>query len=202
MTNALRMGLVVALAALVGSGVGASDARAGLTACSDSRERPFAQWGDYAYYRLAPNGSFDDGSDGWSLSGGATVVRDGNPLVSGDSSLLLPSGGSATAPAACVKLADLASRFFVKGNGSSSGSLRVDVTYRSVLGLFTITSNLGTISAGNHWQPSPKYGHVLENLLGTLALNSNISASLRFKFTARGGDFQVDDLFVDPLLQV
>lgn len=200
--NALRIGLVVALAAFVGGGMGASDARAGLTTCSDSREQPFAPWGDYSYYRLAPNGSFEDGPSGWSLSGGSRVVRDGNPLLSGESSLLIPSGGSATAPAACVKLADLASRFFVKGNGSSRSSLRVDVTYRSVLGLFTITSNLGTISADDEWQPSPKYGHVLANLLGTLALNSNLSASLRFTFTARSGEFQIDDVFVDPLLQV
>ena len=201
--RALRIGVVVVLAAFVGGGVSFENASAGLVSCNDSRERPFAPWGDYAYYKLAPNGSFEQGSTGWSLSGGARVVREGNPLHSGSSSLLLPSGSSATAPAACVRLADLGSRFFVRNTGSSTGSLRVDVTYRSLLGL-TITSNLGTLTTGGEWQPSPKYGHVLSNLLGTLSLNSNLSASLRFKFTPRGwgAEYQIDDLFVDPLLQI
>jgi hypothetical protein len=138
------------------------------------------------------------------LSGGARVVGDGNSLMSRSSSLLLPSGSSATAPAACVKLADLGSRFFLRNTGSPSGSLRVDVTYRSLLGFFTVTSRLGTITTDGEWQPSPKYGHLVSNLLGTLALNSNLSASLRFKFTpsGRGAEYQIDDLFVDPLLQV
>jgi hypothetical protein len=200
----VRIVLVAALAAFVGGSVSSKDASAALISCNPSLERPFAPWGDDAYYKLAPNGSFDEGSDGWALSGGARVVGDGNSLVSGSSSLLLPSGSSATAPAACVKLADLASRFFVRNAGSPTGSLRVDVTYRSVLGLFTVTANLGTFTAGNEWQPSPKYGHVLANLLGTLALNRNLAASLRFKFTPRGfgAEYQIDDLFVDPLLQV
>jgi hypothetical protein len=203
MRRALRIGVVAAMAAFVGGGVSFENAAAGVVSCNDSRARPFAPWGDNAFYKLAPNGSFDEGSNGWALSGGARVVRDGNPLVSGSSSLLLPAGSSATAPAACVKLADLASRFFVRNTGSASGSLRVDVSYRSLLG-FTMTTNLGTLTAGGEWQPSPKYGHLVSNLLGTLALNSNLAASLRFKFTPRGwgAEYQIDDLFVDPLLQV
>jgi hypothetical protein len=203
MKRALRIGLVVGLAAFVGGGVSFKDASAGLVSCNDSKVRPFAPWGDNAYYKLAPNGSFAEGSKGWSLSGGAKVVGEGNPFVSGSSSLLLPSGSSATAPAACAKLADPASRFFVRNTGSPTGSLRVDITYKSLLGL-TMTANLGTFTAGSKWQPSPKYGHVLSNLLGTLALNSNLSASLRFKFTPRdsGAEYQLDDLFVDPLLQI
>jgi hypothetical protein len=43
---------------------------------------------------------------------------------------------------------------------------------------------------------------VLANILGTLALNSNLSASLRFRFTAQRGSFQIDDLYVDPLIQI
>ena len=203
MRRALRIGLVAAMAAFVGGGVSFENAAAGVVSCNDSRARPFSPWGDNAYYKLAPNGSFDEGSAGWSLSGGARVVRDGNSLVSGSSSLLLPAGSSATAPAACVKLADLASRFFVRNTGSPSGSLRVDVAYRSLLGL-TMTTNLGTLTAGGEWQPSPKYGHTLANLLGTLSLNSSLSASLRFKFTPRGSgaEYQNDALFGDPRLQV
>jgi hypothetical protein len=204
MKRGLRIGLVLALAAFVGGGVSFKDARAGLVTCNDSQLRPFAPWGDYSYYKLAPNGSFDEGSNGWALSRGARVVSEGNPLISGSSSLLLPEGSSATAPAACAKLADPASRFFFRNTGSRDGALRVDVTYRTLLGLFTVTSRLGTFTADGEWQPSPKYGHLVSNVLGLLALNPKIAASLRFKFTPVGRDaeYQIDDLFVDPLLQI
>lgn len=79
------------------------------------------------------------------------------------------------------------------------------MTYKSLLGLLTMTSTLGYVQANGSWQPSPKYTHALQNILGSLALNKNLlSASLRFKFTpvGRGASFEVDDLFVDPLLTV
>jgi hypothetical protein len=204
MKRGLRIVLVGALAAFVGGGVSFENASAGLVSCNDSQLRPFAPWGDYSYYKLAPNGSFGEGANGWSLSRGARVVADGNPLISGSSSLLLPAGSSATAPAACTKLADPASRFFFRNTGSPNGALQVDVTYRTLLGLFTVTSRLGTFTADGEWQPSPKYGHLVSNVLGLLALNPSIAASLRFKFTpvGRGAEYQIDDLFVDPLLQI
>ena len=42
------------------------------------------------------------------------------------------------------------------------------------------------------------------NILGTLGLNSNLSAQLRFRFTptGRGASFEIDDLYVDPLLTI
>ena len=60
------------------------------------------------------------------------------------------------------------------------------------------------MEANGSWQPSPKYGHVLMNILGTLGLNSNLSAQLRFRFTptGRGASFEIDDLYVDPLLTI
>jgi hypothetical protein len=202
MKGVLRLvlvGVVAALAVLAGS---AKPANAGVLTCNDKAEKPFAAWGDGANYALAPNGSFESGSSGWSLSGGARVVAENNSLRSGSYSLSLPSGASATSPMACVKVADPASRFFLRAP-AGSGKLRVDVQYKSLLGLFTVTSNLGYATAGREWQPGPKYNHVLANILGALALNNNLlSAQLRFKFTAVGGSFDVDDLFVDPLVQI
>ena len=69
---------------------------------------------------------------------GRPVIPQSNTLRRGAYSLSLPSGSSATSPAACVKLADPASRFFLRSTGASDGKLRVDVTYKSLLGLFTI----------------------------------------------------------------
>jgi hypothetical protein len=190
---------VVAVAAVAGS---AQPAKAGLLTCGTSAEKPFAAWGDSANYTLAPNGSLEYGSYGWSLSGGARVIPSNNALRPGKYSLSLPSGALALSPAACVKLADPASRFFLRAP-AGTGKLRVDIQYKTLLGLFTTTSNLGYATAGQNWQPGPKYSHVLANILGALALNNNLlSASIRFKFTAVSGSFEVDDLFVDPLVQV
>jgi hypothetical protein len=191
--------VVVALAVAAGS---AQSANAGVLSCNDSAEKPFAAWGDDANYTLAPNGSLENGSYGWSLSRGARVIAGNNSLRPGSYSLSLPTGASALSPAACVKLADPASRFFLRAP-SGTGKLRVDVQYKTLLGLFTTTSNLGYATAGKDWQPGPKYNHELANILGALALNKNLlSASIRFKFTAVSGSFEVDDLFVDPLIQV
>jgi hypothetical protein len=192
----LALGVMIATAA----SVGASTASAGLTTCAQSAEYPFAPWGDLSPYTLAPNGDLSKGSTGWSLAG-ARIVGENNSLRAGVNSVLIPAGASATSPAACVKLADPASRFFLR-RVSGTGKLRVDITYKSLLGLVTLTGNLGYVTADGNWQPSPKYGHVLHNVLGTLGLNSGLSASIRFKFTAIGGNYLVDDLYVDPLIQI
>jgi hypothetical protein len=159
----------------------------------DSLSRPSAR-------DRSARGDLSQGSQGWSLAG-ARVVAENNSLRSGVNSVLIPSGANATSPAACVKLADPASRFFLR-RVSGTGKLRVNITYKSLLGLVNLTGNLGYVTADGAWQPSPKYSHVLHNVLGTLGLNSGLSASIRFKFTAVGGTFQVDDLFVDPLIQI
>jgi hypothetical protein len=201
MKGIMRLVLVGVVAALA-AGASSGRAEAGLLSCGTTGLQPFAPWGDYSPYTLAPNGSFDAGTAGWSLSGGARLVDDGNPYASTSKSLFLPAGASATSPAACVKIADPAFRFFLRNAGSTNtGNLKVEITYKTLLGLLPMTATLGTITADGKWQPSPKYGTVLANILGTLGLNKNLSASLRFKFTARNGSFQIDDLFVDPIIQ-
>jgi hypothetical protein len=204
MKHGLRLVVLASVLALVGGAASANSASAGLLTCADNPEKVFAPWGDNSLYTLAPNGSLEGGSSGWSLSG-ARVISQSNTLRSGKYSLSLPSGSSATSPAACVKLADPASRFFLRSTGASDGKLKVEVTYKSLLGLLTLSSTLGYVQANGSWQPSPKYSHELQNILGALALNKNLlSASLRFRFTpvGRGASFEVDDLFVDPLLTV
>jgi hypothetical protein len=200
LSGLLRIIGVLGVAAVAAAAIGPTSAKAGVLSCGTSAERVFAPWGDMSPYTIAPNGDLSSGSLGWSLSGGAKVVAENNSLRKGVNSVSLPSGASATSPAACVKVADPASRFFLRGT-SGTGKMKVDIQYKSLLGL-TVTTNLGYTTAGAKWQPSPKYGHVLANILGTLALNSKLSASLRFKFTAVGGSFMVDDLFVDPLIQI
>ena len=46
-----------------------------LSNCPTGGSQVFAPWQDAANYLLAPNGSFEFGSTGWSLSGGAGIVN-------------------------------------------------------------------------------------------------------------------------------
>src|SRR5437868_10962030 len=76
--------LVVVLAALA---LSAPAANAGLISgllggnCPSTGTQVFATWNDYASYFLAPNGGLENGSTGWSLSGGAAVVSGNEPFL-------------------------------------------------------------------------------------------------------------------------
>src|SRR5947208_10755493 len=43
-------------------------------ACPSATSTPFTTWKDYANYAFAPDGGFESGGSGWSLSGGARAV--------------------------------------------------------------------------------------------------------------------------------
>jgi hypothetical protein len=194
---------VVAVAIVVGVTAAPGRASAGLLTCAQSPERVFAPWGDYSPYTLAPNGNLESGSSGWTLSGGASLAAGNNSYRPGATSLSLPSGASAMSPSACVRLSDDAARFFVRNTGAANGSLKVEVVYRTVLGLLPLTETLGYLTADGTWKPSPKYRY-LANITGVLSLDNGLGTFVRFRFTARGfgARFQIDDLFVDPLITV
>lgn len=205
--RALTFALLTLAAGLAALSVTAAPARAGLgVACPDPASQVFKPWGDYAYYGYAPNGGFESGTTGWSLSGGAKLAA-GNEsfFVHGAGerySLSLPSGSSATSPPMCVSLLNGKMRFFAANAGSSTSRLRVQVLYRggvggllgslgSLLGL----ADVGYVSAGSAWQPSEAVGM----LGGTLPL---LTQSVQFRFTPAdsSGSWKIDDVYLDPLL--
>lgn len=176
-----------------------------VAACSShSFSRPFAPWLDPLQYTHAPGGSFEAGEPDWSLKGGAAVVSGNEPYrVSGadDSrALRLPAGASATSPAMCVNLLYPTARFFSKGDaglisGLLSSRLKVEVLYSDVLGVKRATPLLAVTTSGTGWQPSLP-APILANV-GTI-LNEGGEGSVAFRFTAVGGSFTVDDVYVDP----
>jgi hypothetical protein len=166
--------------------------------CSPTSTQPFASWGDRSLYTLLPNGSFENGSASWALSGGAKVVAGNEPFYlngSGDKhSLLLPEGSSAYSATMCFAFADWHLRFPVRNVGSRTGSLRVSVIVPSLLGLLTVLDG-GTVKGDGSWAPSPRLGLLLCNvtsLLGTRAV------AFRFTPSGRGAAFQIDDVYLDP----
>jgi len=203
-THAMRGGaaLVVAvLAALAMGGTGSAGLLGGLLSpCPGPYTHPFQQWGDGASYRLAPNGGLESGESGWRLSNGAAVIPGNEPFrLAGDedaSSLSLPAGSSATTPDACIGTLSPTMRFVARNGGSADSTLRVDVSYRDLLGIrWTITA--ANVRVGPDWQPADRV-LVLANITA-LPLLQGGTTDVRFRFTPQGdGDWQLDDVFVDP----
>jgi hypothetical protein len=177
-----------ASAGLLGTGTAAE--------CDPDTSQVFRPWGDSAYYRLAPGGSFDSGPS-WSLSGGARVVSGNEPyrLVAGTRSLSLPAGSTATSPTMCFAFGDWHARFMVRNTGASTGRLEVDILVRSLLGVVSVLDG-GTVRADGTWDPSPEMSALLTNLGGLTSLTKAVSFRLQAKGT--GAQFQVDNVFLDP----
>jgi hypothetical protein len=169
-------------------------------ACSYPGAKPvFASWGDQHDYALAPEGGFESGGNGWALRGSAGVIP-GNESYqlngAGDShSLALPAGSSAVSPPICMSIDTPLIRFVARNTGSPSSRLRVEAVY-SLLGLVR-TNVVNTVSAGASWEPSKPMSTVLglSTIVGTV-----LPSAIEVRFTPLDdtGQWQVDDLYVDP----
>ncbi|MEX2107596.1 MAG: hypothetical protein WD827_01765 [Solirubrobacterales bacterium] len=162
-------------------------------------EQVFKPWGDQRNYVLAPDGGFEAGGSGWTLSQGAQAV-DGNESyylndATDSSSLALPAGSSAGSPPICMSLDTPVFRLLARNTGDPTSRLRVDAVYK-LLGL--VRTKVGaTITAGSSWAPSQPISTVLglSTIVGTL-----IPSAIQIRFTPLDakGDWQVDDLYIDP----
>ncbi len=172
----------------------AAPASAGLgLACPDATSKPFAPWSDYASYAFAPNGGFESGATGWSLSGAKVVPGNESFYIhaSGEKySLSMPAGASATSPPMCISLLSGKMRFVARGD--SGAKVKVQIIYRGLLSSVLGILDGGTYSVGTSWKPSSQVGM----LGGTLPL---LTSSVSFRFTAVGGAVAVDDVYLDPM---
>jgi hypothetical protein len=194
-----RLTLVAAatIATLAASAVPAmaSDA-AGCPAAATSK--PFSPWDDYARYQLAPGGSVENATSGWSLAGGAAVVEGNETFMvtsPGDHrSLRLPGGSSATTARMCVGREHPTFRFFVKrSSGPTTSSLAVDVVYTDASGC-ELSLRAGVVSGSREWAPSRALPTMVEQIAtptGTVRIS--------FRFKPQGsGTWSIDDVYVDP----
>jgi hypothetical protein len=162
--------------------------------------RPFLRWLDPSSYTLAPNGGFEADAQGWQLRGGAAVVGGNesfNLSGAGDSSLLLPSGSSATSPAMCVETLDVFARYVAKNRGLIVlSSLKVDAIVKDSAGN-TFVLPAGVNTGGSSWAPSLPSVALLD-VLGLLN-DGRVTVAFRFQPIGLGAKWQIDDLYVDPL---
>jgi hypothetical protein len=201
----IRRAAVLALAL---AGLAAPGAQAGVLVNSapdcaaGTTSKPFARWLDYANYELGPAGTFEKGATGWSLSGAGVVSGNETYYVHGageSRSLRLPGGASATTPTICVGLEHPTIRFFARNAGSGllglgvTSTVAVSVQVETSLGVVTELP-IGVVTHSGTWRPTLPMT-VVANLLPLLP---GEHTPVRFKLTALGGDWRVDDFYVDP----
>jgi hypothetical protein len=188
--------LIIAMAAVL---VATAFSTASAQACSNSgAEQVFRPWGDSSSYVLAPDGGLEAGGSGWSFSGGAAAT-DGNESFflndpSDAKSLALPAGSSAVSPSICMSIDTPTFRLMARNTGDPASYLRVEATY-NLLGLVR-TKTLSTVKAGPSWAPSQPMSTVLtlSTIVGTV-----IPSAIKIRITPVGsGNWQVDDLYIDP----
>jgi hypothetical protein len=156
-------------------------------------EQPSAQtflpWLDLAWYVPAPDGGLEGGGSGWDLSRGAAVVDGNQPYLDGEHSLALPGGASATTAPMCIGVEHPTIRLFARNTGSPLSVLAVSVVFPTLLGTWQELP-IGVVAAGSRWAPTPIMP-VVANLVGD-------RAAFRFTALRDGGEWTIDDVYVDP----
>lgn len=152
--------------------------------------QPFTPWSDSASYVLTTGASFEQGSAGWALTGGAQIVSGNAPNrldpATASHSLYLSAGSSATSPCTTAPHIVGIVRFFLKNMGISTGALHVQVLVKGG------TYDAGTITAGSTWQPSAMLHTNAPNYSGAVAYQ------IRLTPIGTGSAFTVDDVYLDP----
>ena len=164
-------------------------------------EQPFTPWLDLADYVPVPNGGFETGAAGWSLTGEATVISENESFYVGGTrdsrSLSLPPGASATTSSVCVDVRSPDLRFFVRRSGSLLSTLRVEVLYTDLLGQSRALT-VALLAGESSWQPTPQVAFLAN--LTALPLVTDGTTSVAFRFTPLGSssEWTIDDVYVDP----
>jgi hypothetical protein len=175
---------------------------AGTSASCPSRAlgTPFTKWDDSNKYFLVPNGGFENGTTGWSLSAGAAVTSGNEPyLVSGPGThdLIVPNGGQAQSQPMCVARNEDSIRLFVYNRGVNGSILHVEAevqnpqTGATAQTAFDVNGNASPLG----WSPTMVLG--IPDLL-----SGNGTQLLTLIFTTRGAaaTWNIDDVYVDPFI--
>jgi hypothetical protein len=157
---------------------------------------PFAQWADPDAYCAFANVGFENGTDGWTVTGDASIVSANEPwYVSGPgtSALQLGPGATALSSPLPISVLDPWMRFFARDAGAN-GSLSVQAIFSGPLGNTTGVLNIGSLSTFGfaNWEPTQRALSALALPFGT----TSVQVVLRAKQTH--GDWLVDDVYLDP----
>jgi hypothetical protein len=160
--------------------------------------KAFAAFGDNANYSLAPNGSFEAGAGSWSLTG--AWVQSGNESfkvggAADSKSLALKATGKAVSPAFCVGIEHPTFRLFARRTSGSWGVLYAKVRWTQ--NGVTNETVVGSYSAGDTaWHPTQSFN--LAQVLGIWNNDQSYQVQLVFDAERGGGNWAIDDVYVDP----
>lgn len=164
---------------------------------------PFAAWGDFASYWLAPGGDFETGAKDWALTNAKVVagnetlgVKTGsNSLQLGGKGLLTTS--SATTAPFCVDPTHPQFRFVVKNN-SPSALLSTTINFTAASGAkLSVVAKLNSYSFGK-WTVSAS--QPLSTQIPSVFLGTGTTATVTFRVitVTAGGSVNVDNVMIDP----
>ncbi len=138
------------------------------TCSSPLIENPFARFGDRRDYVMAPSGSFENGTAGWQLSGGAQRVTEADPVDLGarDGAGMLAMGprSRAISPTMCVDLDYPTFRVLTKADGQTdSAEFKIEIAYpdapKPVWEELSKFDGKQFTNAGSGWRLTRRHGH-------------------------------------------
>jgi hypothetical protein len=169
--------------------------------------KAFQAFGDSSEYFLAPNGGFESGSAGWSLTNASVVAGNESYFLNGKGdtrSLAIAPGGQAVSSAFCVDTTRTGFRFFAQQAASPSApDLLVSIRWVGPDGL-TRLIRVDRLAGANYrsWAPSRFWAPQLAaQLFKRLGFTEADTASVRLIFQVEneaGPGWRIDDLYIDP----
>ena len=165
----------------------------------DELHQAFSQFGDQTDYLLVPGGTFEAGGTPWVLAAGAAVASGNESFLlnakTDAAHLALPVGASATSPSFCIASSTPTMRLVAR-TPSASASLRVDLLVPDPKNPATIYRlPLGKLTGSGVWAPSAVVNLWVSYLLPLLPGGMWTSQVV---LTAETGDWDVDDVYLDP----
>jgi hypothetical protein len=176
-------------------------AAAGAACPTAPTSKAFKSFGDNADYSLVPNGAFESGASGWSLTGSGIVSGNESYKVrsaTDSKSLAIQPTGLAVSPALCVGVEHPAFRFFARQTSGSWATMVVKLRWTGSDGTTndTVVGSLNGSSGYMSWKPSPSLA--LGTTLPLWQSGQSLSVRLVFDPENYGGAWAIDDVYVDP----
>jgi hypothetical protein len=155
----------------------------------------FLPWGDLAWYTSVPDGGMELRRGAWRLDDSA-AFRGGNEPYFVRSrldqwSLAVPAGGSAVSAPMCIGLGHPTLRLFARNSAPAGGRLSVAVEFTDPSGVHR-SQRIALLAATDSWAPTVPIP-IVANALSLLSVQD-----VAFRFASAGGEWLVDEVYVDP----
>jgi hypothetical protein len=155
----------------------------------------FLPWGDPARYASVSDGGMETQQGAWTLSDSATFTSGNEPFFVRSRTDLwsakLKSGASAVSASTCIGIGHPTLRLFARSANPTQGTLRIAVEYTDLTGVRR-SQQIALLAGDGSWGPTPLVA-IIAN-----ALSLVVPQQVRFRFSADGGQWLIDDVYVDP----